>query len=142
MNRKFRLLTGLGVAMLLCVAMVYTALANGSVQRPIVEVADLQHASATKTARTKTVELVGIAAGPIHGKLGQHVTFMATDPSGKHHVKVDYSGSVPDAFRVGRTIVVSGKLHGSTFHAMRDSLVTKCPSKFQGSSSSKQQAAA
>ena len=44
---------------------------------------------------------------------------------------VFYSGVVPDPFRVGREVIVTGKLQNGTFVAERDSLVTKCPSKFQ-----------
>jgi hypothetical protein len=31
-------------------------------------------------------------------------------------------------------VIVDGKLEGGTFVAQRDSLVTKCPSKFQNAS--------
>jgi cytochrome c-type biogenesis protein CcmE len=43
---------------------------------------------------------------------------------------VRYRGAVPDPFRDGREVIVSGELRGGTFVAERDSLVTKCPSKF------------
>ena len=39
-------------------------------------------------------------------------------------------GGVPDAFRENRRVIVTGKLEGGTFVAERDSLVTKCPSKY------------
>ena len=41
-----------------------------------------------------------------------------------------YTGVVPDPFREGREVIVSGELTQGTFVAERDSLVTKCPSKF------------
>jgi cytochrome c-type biogenesis protein CcmE len=43
---------------------------------------------------------------------------------------VTYTGVVPDPFREGREVIVSGELKNGTFVAERDSLVTKCPSKF------------
>ena len=43
---------------------------------------------------------------------------------------VTYTGAVPDPFRDGREVIVSGELKQGTFVAERDSLVTKCPSKF------------
>jgi cytochrome c-type biogenesis protein CcmE len=43
---------------------------------------------------------------------------------------VRYTGVVPDPFREGREVIVSGELERGTFLAERDSLVTKCPSKF------------
>ena len=43
---------------------------------------------------------------------------------------VVYTGVVPDPFRDGREVIVTGRLKNGTFVAERDSLVTKCPSKF------------
>jgi len=45
-------------------------------------------------------------------------------------VKVLYRGSVPDAFRTRREVVITGKLENGVFVAKRNSLVTLCPSKF------------
>jgi cytochrome c-type biogenesis protein CcmE len=45
-------------------------------------------------------------------------------------VSVAYRGSVPDQFKVGREVVVTGRLEGTTFVARNDSLITLCPSKF------------
>ncbi len=39
-------------------------------------------------------------------------------------------GSVPDLFKVGRHIVVDGRYRNGVFVAKRDTLVTKCPSKY------------
>lgn len=50
------------------------------------------------------------------------------DPSEK--VTVLYRGSVPDQFKDGREVVVTGQLENGTFVAKTDSLVTLCPSKF------------
>ena len=45
-------------------------------------------------------------------------------------IPVVYHGSIPDAFKVGRQIVVDGKSASGVFDAKTDSLVTKCPSKY------------
>lgn len=45
-------------------------------------------------------------------------------------IKVLYRGSVPDAFRVRREVVITGRMENGTFVAKRNSLVTLCPSKF------------
>jgi cytochrome c-type biogenesis protein CcmE len=45
-------------------------------------------------------------------------------------VPVVYTGSVPDLFKVGREVRVEGKLRDGVFVAKRDSLRTKCPSKY------------
>ena len=43
---------------------------------------------------------------------------------------VAYTGVVSDAFREGREVIVNVRKQGATFVGERDSLVTKCPSKF------------
>jgi cytochrome c-type biogenesis protein CcmE len=45
-------------------------------------------------------------------------------------VRVLYRGSVPDQFKAGREVVVTGAVEGGTFVARNDSLITLCPSKF------------
>jgi cytochrome c-type biogenesis protein CcmE len=41
-----------------------------------------------------------------------------------------YTGSVPDLFKVGRHIVVDGRLRKGVFVAQPGSMITKCPSKY------------
>jgi cytochrome c-type biogenesis protein CcmE len=50
------------------------------------------------------------------------------DPS--RRVNVVYRGSVPDQFKAGREVVVTGSVENGTFVARSDSLITLCPSKF------------
>ena len=50
--------------------------------------------------------------------------------SGRGSVPVSYEGTLPDPFREGREVIVSGQLENGTLVAERDSLITKCPSKF------------
>jgi len=61
---------------------------------------------------------------------GDELRFRIRDRDGSESVPVVYTGVVPDPFREGREVIVSGELNGGTFVAERDSLVTKCPSKF------------
>ena len=56
--------------------------------------------------------------------------FTISDRDGTHPVPVTYTGTVPDPFKDGREVIVTGKLEDETFVADHDSLVTKCPSKF------------
>jgi cytochrome c-type biogenesis protein CcmE len=63
-------------------------------------------------------------------KQGDSLTFEIRDREGSAKVPVTYEGVVPDPFREGREVIVSGTLEGKTFVAERDSLITKCPSKF------------
>jgi cytochrome c-type biogenesis protein CcmE len=46
-------------------------------------------------------------------------------------VPVLYRGSVPDTFRDGREVVITGRMEGETFVARRNAMYTLCPSKFQ-----------
>ena len=41
-----------------------------------------------------------------------------------------YRGTVPDQFKAGREVVVTGSVQSGTFVARNDSLITLCPSKF------------
>jgi cytochrome c-type biogenesis protein CcmE len=52
------------------------------------------------------------------------------DRNGTVSVPVRYVGTVPDPFREGREVIVTVRKQGNTFVGERDSLVTKCPSKF------------
>ena len=64
------------------------------------------------------------------------MTFQVQDPKGPAKVNVSYTGSVPDPFREGREVIVTVKRNGDGFVGQRDSLVTKCPSKFQSDTQS------
>ena len=51
-------------------------------------------------------------------------------PAGSPEVPVVYGGTVPDIFRPDIQVVVEGRLdEGGTFHA--ETLLAKCPSKYQ-----------
>jgi cytochrome c-type biogenesis protein CcmE len=58
------------------------------------------------------------------------LAFRVRDRAGSASVPVRYTGLVPDPFREGREIIVTGELRDGVFVGERDSLVTKCPSKF------------
>jgi cytochrome c-type biogenesis protein CcmE len=58
---------------------------------------------------------------------GLHVTF--TEKDGTASVPVDYTGTLPDIFKPGITVVVDGRLgKDGVFHAR--TLLAKCPSRF------------
>ncbi len=79
----------------------------------------------------KSFELTGtVAAGSVQHQGGE-LRFRIRDRTGTASLPVRYSGEVPDPFREGREVIVKGSLQGGQFVADRDSLVTKCPSKFK-----------
>jgi len=45
-------------------------------------------------------------------------------------VPVSYTGTVPDPFRDGREVIITVRRQGTVYAGERDTLVTKCPSKF------------
>ena len=77
------------------------------------------------------VSLVGKVAGkPTGDGHDTALRFRLRDRDGTASVPIVYRGSVPDLFRTGREVVVDGTLRDGTFVAERNSLVTKCPSKY------------
>ena len=77
------------------------------------------------------VALVGKVSGsPAGDAQADGLRFRIRDVSGATSVPVVYTGSVPDMFKVGREVRVEGKLRDGVFIAKRDSLRTKCPSKY------------
>ena len=121
-KRKFRLVVALSAAVLLACALVYTSLLSSSES---VTPSDLVSAqgSASYTLTGKVVD------GSIRTTDGG-VDFRVRDREGTTSVPVSYSGAVPDPFREGREVIITVRRQGTTFVGERDSLVTKCPSKF------------
>ncbi len=120
------------IASLLAVFLVYQV-ARGSGQL-IVTVGQLRND--TDGAATKTVELTGTAVSCVNVNCtGAQAPFtmVVQDENSSQTVPVRYTGgSVPDAFKAGRRIIVTGHMANGQFVADADSLVTKCPSKYSG----------
>jgi cytochrome c-type biogenesis protein CcmE len=116
-----RLVVALGVAAMLAVFLVYTAIAGGTPQlRP-----------SELNGRTGEVALVGKVVGRVSGDArGSGLRFKLRDVEGTAAVPVVYRGSVPDLFRSGRDISLRGELRNGTFVGQPGTLVTKCPSKY------------
>ena len=58
------------------------------------------------------------------------VDFRVRDRDGTAAVPVTYSGAIPDPFREGREVIITVRKQGDGFVGERDSLITKCPSKY------------
>jgi cytochrome c-type biogenesis protein CcmE len=128
---KFRLVVSLAVASLLATFLVYTTVFGSSTQ--VLQVGQLTRDPAA--AATKTVRLNGWVAkesGNPASPQGLHFT-LADNKGAAGCIRVLYHGSRPDAFRTGRAVLVDGRLEGSTFVAVKDSLSTRCPSKYTAS---------
>jgi cytochrome c-type biogenesis protein CcmE len=122
-KRRVRLVVALSAAVLLAGALVYTSFSASSEARSPSELL-------AGAAAGRTYQLTGkVVAGSIH-KDGTTMQFMVRDRNGHAAVPVKYTGSVADTFRDGREVIVTVKRQGATFVGEKDSLVTKCPSKF------------
>ena len=121
-KRKIRFVAALGVAVVLAAALVYTSF------------------SASSEARTPSQLLAAATPGEVYqltGKVepgyerkGSVTHFRIRDRAGTGSVPVTYAGTLPDPFRAGREVIVDVRKQGAVFVGEKDSLITKCPSKF------------
>lgn len=116
----------LSAAVLLASALMYTSFSAAT------EATSPSKLLASANPGGRTVQITGkVAAGSVR-KSGDRLRFAVRDRNGKGPaMPVTYTGLVPDPFRVGREVIITGKLVNGTFVGERDSLVTKCPSKFK-----------
>ncbi len=122
-KRTIRLVVALSVAVLLAVALVYTSFSASTEAK---EPSELIGA-----APGTSYELTGTVVKGTVRRNGDDLRFRVSDRDGQgESIPVTYSGIVPDPFRGGREIVLSGEIAHGTFVGERDTLVTKCPSKF------------
>ena len=122
-KRKVRLVVALGAAVLLATALIYTSFNAATEAKTPSQLVTDGHSG-------RSYELTGkVVAGSVQ-RSGDELRFTIRDREGPASVPVVYSGVVPDPFREGREVIVSGELREGRFVAERDSLVTKCPSKF------------
>ena len=118
-KRKIRLAVALGAAVCLAAALLYTSFSASS-----------EAAKPSELKEGRSYEVTGKVVRGSISHSGDELRFRIRDRDGTRSVPVTYTGSVPDPFRDGREVIVSGELNRGTFVAERDSLVTKCPSKF------------
>ncbi len=127
-KRKVRLVVALTAAVLLAGALAYTSFSSSSEART-----PSQLARSAEPGRS--YQLTGkVAAGSVRRE-GATLFFRVRDRQGVTSVPVRYRGTVPDPFREGREVIVTVRKQGALFVGERDSLVTKCPSKFKSKSS-------
>lgn len=121
-KRTVRLAVALTAAVLLAGALVWTSFsASTEARTPSQLLADAKPG--------QTYELTGKVV-PGYTKTPGGVTFRVRDRDGKVSVPVVYKGTVPDPFRADREVIVDVRKEGNVFVGERDSLITKCPSKF------------
>ncbi|MEI7625928.1 MAG: cytochrome c maturation protein CcmE [Actinomycetota bacterium] len=122
-KRHIRLVVALSAALLLASALVYTSFSASSEAKEPSQLVGSANAG-------QSYELTGkVAAGSV-SREGNTLLFRVRDRNGSNSVAVRYTGAVPDPFREGREVIVTVRKQGEIFVGEKDSLVTKCPSKF------------
>jgi cytochrome c-type biogenesis protein CcmE len=114
----------LSVAAMLAIFLLYTSFAGGAT--PSLRPSQLD-------GRTGEVSLAGMVVGSVSGsgRSESGLRFTLRDIDGTETVPVVYRGSVPDLFEKGRHVYLRGELRNGVFVGDKDSLVTKCPSKYE-----------
>jgi cytochrome c-type biogenesis protein CcmE len=118
-KRRLRLAVALSAAVLLAAALIYTSFS-----------ASTEASKPSQIEPGRSYEVTGKVVKGSVSHAGDELRFRIRDRDGTDSIPVRYSGVVPDPFREGREVIVSGRLDNGTFVGERDSLVTKCPSKF------------
>jgi cytochrome c-type biogenesis protein CcmE len=122
-KRRIRLVVALSATVLLAGALAFTTFSASSPARQ-----PSQLAAGARPGRS--YQLTGQVA---HGSVrhaGGALAFRVRDRDGRGSVPVLYTGAVPEPFREGREVIVTVRKRGAVFVGERDSLITKCPSKF------------
>jgi cytochrome c-type biogenesis protein CcmE len=122
-KRRIRLIVALSAALILAGALAYTSFSASS--------AAVQPSKLLASANAgRTYQLTGkVVDGSIRHQ-GDATVFRVRDRNGRASVPVSYIGTVPDPFRDGREVIVTVRKKGAVYVGERDSLITKCPSKF------------
>lgn len=121
-KRTVRLVVALCAAVLLAGALMYTSFSASSEARTPSQLLSMAQPG-------KTYQLTGkVVAG--YEREGTVTNFRVRDRAGNVSVPVRYEGVLPDPFRAGREVIVDVRKDGDVFVGEKDSLVTKCPSKF------------
>ncbi len=123
-KRLVRLTVALTAAVLLAGALVFTSFSASSTARTPGQLAT--------AAAGERYQLTGRVADGSYERRGDLHRFRVAERAGGASVPVEYRGSVPDPFREGREVIVTvSRGANGTFVGEKDSLITKCPSKFE-----------
>ena len=122
-KRRIRLVVALSAALVLAGALAYTSFSAASSAVTPSQLIASAHAG-------QTYQLTGKVVAGSYAHHADGITFRVRDRDGTASVPVSYTGAVPDPFREGREVIVDVRKHGNLYVGEKDSLTTKCPSKF------------
>jgi cytochrome c-type biogenesis protein CcmE len=124
-KRKVRLVAALSVAVLLASALIYTSFSAAS---PALSPSQLLH----QVQPGRSYQLTGTVMSGSVRRAGETLDFTVADRAGGGAaIPVAYTGTVPDPFQEGREVIVTVQEHGGRYVGERNSLITKCPSKYK-----------
>jgi cytochrome c-type biogenesis protein CcmE len=123
-KRTVRLVVALTAAVVLAGALVYTSFSAAS---PALTPTELVR----KAEPGQSYILTGTVAPSSVHREGAVLNFSVEDRAGGGMaIPISYTGTVPDPFREGREVVVTVEKQGGRYVGERNSLITKCPSKY------------
>jgi cytochrome c-type biogenesis protein CcmE len=123
-KRTARLIVALSAAVVLASALVYTSFSAAS---PALSPSQLVR----QAQPGRSYQLTGtVVPGSVH-RHAASLDFSVEDRAGGTAIPVAYAGTVPDPFREGREVIVTVERQRGVYVGERNSLITKCPSKFK-----------
>jgi cytochrome c-type biogenesis protein CcmE len=122
-KRTVRLTVALSAAVVLAGALIYTSFSAAS---PALTPSQLVR----QAQPGRSYQLTGTVVGGSVRHDGSTLDFSVEDRAGGTAVPVAYTGTVPDPFKEGREVIVTVQKQGGEYVGERDSLITKCPSKY------------
>jgi cytochrome c-type biogenesis protein CcmE len=131
-KRTVRLIVALSAAVVLASALIYTSFSAAS---PALSPSQLVH----QAQPDRSYQLTGTVVNGSVRREGGVLRFSVEDRVGGTTIPVAYTGTVPDPFREGREVIVTVQKQGGGFVGERDSLITKCPSKYKAAPPSEKQ---
>jgi len=131
-KRTVRLVVALSAAVVLASALIYTSFSAAS---PALTPSQLAH----QAQPGRSYQVTGkVAAGSVR-RAGAVLYFSVADRVGGTTIPIAYTGTVPDPFREGREVIVTVQKQGAVYSGERNSLITKCPSKYQAAPAGEKQ---
>ena len=122
----------LSVAVVLASALIYTSFSAAS---PALSPSQLLR----QAQPGRSYLLTGTVLAHSVARDGAVLNFSVADRAGGAAVGVAYTGTVPDPFREGREVIVTVEKQGGQYIGERNSLITKCPSKYKETPASEKQ---
>ncbi|MFZ2049319.1 MAG: cytochrome c maturation protein CcmE [Solirubrobacteraceae bacterium] len=123
-KRTIRLVVALTAAVTLASALIYTSFSAAS---PAISPSQLIH----EAVPGRSYQLTGTVVAHSINHDGEVLEFQVKDRAGEDSVPIRYTGEVPDPFKEGREVIVTVSKQGSQYIGERNSLITKCPSKYK-----------